>query len=68
MHSNYTGGVRYSPPLFGYEWTTDLSVPSQALPACAGSVEWTVYVKSATGNVTQVAPVQVFEWNPLRCK
>ncbi len=66
--SNYASGVQYSPPLMGYDWTTDLSTPSQVPAACAGSVEWTVYIKSATGNVTQVAPVQVFEWNPLRCK
>jgi hypothetical protein len=66
--SNYTGGVQYSPPLLGYEWTTNLSAPSQVPAACAGSVEWTVYVKSAAGNVTQVAPVQTFEWNPLRCR
>jgi hypothetical protein len=66
--SNNTGGVQYSPPLMGYQWTTDLSAPPQVPAACAGSVEWTVYIRNATGNVAQAAPVQVFEWNPLRCR
>ena len=66
--SNNSSGVQTSPPLLGYEWTRDLGAPSQVPAACAGLVEWTVYIKSAAGNVTQAAPVQVFEWNPLRCK
>jgi hypothetical protein len=66
--SNNTAGVQYSPPLWGYEWTTNLSAPPQVPAACAGSVEWTVYIRNATGNVARAAPVQVFEWNPLRCK
>jgi len=63
-----TGAIQFSPPLFGYEWTTDLSAPPQVPAACAGLVEWTVYIRSATGKVAQAAPVQVFEWNPLRCR
>ena len=66
--SNNSGAVQYSPPLIGYEWTRDLTAPSQVPAACAGSVEWTVYIRGAAGNVTQAAPVQAFEWNPLRCK
>jgi len=65
--SNYAIGIQYSPPLMGYEWTTDISAPPQAPAACAGPVEWTVYIRSAAGNVTQAAPVQYLEWNPLRC-
>lgn len=66
--SNNTGGVQYSPPLMGYEWTTDLSAPPQVPAACAGSVEWTVYIRGAAGSVGQAAPIQAFEWNPLRCR
>jgi hypothetical protein len=66
--SNNSDAVQYSPPLMGYEWTRDLTAPSLVPAACAGSVEWTVYIKSAAGSVTRAAPVQVFEWNPLRCK
>lgn len=66
--SNNTGGVQYSPPLLGYEWTTDISAPPQVPAPCAGLVEWTVNIRSAGGNITQAAPAQVFEWNPLRCK
>jgi hypothetical protein len=66
--SNYAEGVQYSPPLKSPEWTTDISAPTQVPPACAGLVEWTVYIKSAAGDVTQVAPIQYFEWNPLGCK
>jgi hypothetical protein len=65
--TNYATGVQYSPPLKGYEWTTDISAPPQVPAACAGPVEWTVYISSATRNVAQAAPVQYFEWNPLRC-
>jgi hypothetical protein len=65
---NTAGGVQYSPPLRGGEWTTDLSAPAQALPACAGPVEWTVYIRNAAGSVVEVAPLQFFEWNPLRCR
>ncbi len=66
--SNNNDAVQTSPPLMGYEWIKDLTAPSQVPAVCAGSVEWTVYIKSAAGNVTQAAPVQAFEWNPLRCK
>lgn len=66
--SNYTEGVQTSPPLASYEWTTDITAPSKGLAACAGSVEWTVYIRNAAGNVTQAAPAQYFEWNPLSCK
>lgn len=65
--SNYTNGVQYSPPLVGYEWTTDISASPNTPTACAGPVEWTVYVRSVTGHVTLAAPIQYFEWNPLRC-
>jgi len=65
--SNYTSGIQYSPPLISYEWTTDISAPPQVPMACAGPVEWTVYVRSVTGHVTLAAPIQYFEWNPLRC-
>ncbi len=66
--SNNGGVVHTSPPLLGYEWTRDLTAPSQVPAACAGLVEWTVYIQSAAGIVTQAAPVQIFEWNPLTCK
>ena len=64
---NYTSGVQYSPLLRGYEWTTDISAPPQVPAACAGLVEWTVYISGAAGKVTQAAPLQTYEWNPLRC-
>jgi hypothetical protein len=65
--SNYSRGVQYSPPLTGSKWTTDISSPAQVPAACAGPIEWTVYIKSAAGNVTQVAPQWHFEWNPSGC-
>ena len=64
---NYTRGVQYSPLRRGYEWTTDISAPSHVPAACAGLVEWTVYISGAAGEVTQAAPLQYYEWNPLRC-
>ena len=65
--SNYARGIQSSPPLMGYEWTTDISAPPETPAACAGPVEWTVYVKSVTGTVAPAAPAQYFEWNPLKC-
>ena len=65
--SNYIRGVQYSPPLKGLEWTADISAPSQIPAACAGQIEWTVYIKSAAGSITQVAPIQHFEWDPSGC-
>ena len=65
--SDYARGVQYSPLLTGYEWTTDISSPAQVPAACAGPIEWAVYIQSAAGNVTQVAPLEHFEWNPTGC-
>lgn len=65
--SNYVKGVRYSPPLKDLEWTADISAPSQLPVACAGQIEWTVYIRSATGDLIQVAPIQHFEWDPSGC-
>ena len=64
---SYARGVQYSPLLKGYEWTTDIGAPPQVPAACGGPIEWTVYVRSAAGNVTQVAPIQHFDWNPTGC-
>jgi len=64
---NYTRGIQYSPLLRGYEWTTDISAPPHVPAACAGLVDWTVYISGAAGKVTQAAPLQYYEWNPLRC-
>jgi hypothetical protein len=64
---NYASGVQYSPLLRSYEWTTDISAPPRVPAACAGIVEWTVYISGAAGKVTQVAPFQSYEWNPLKC-
>lgn len=64
---NNTAGVQYSPSLTAHEWTTDISIPPQVPRACAGMVEWTVYIQSPAGNVAQAAPIQYFEWNPLGC-
>ena len=65
--SNNTRGIQFSPLLRSYEWTTDISAPSHVPAACAGVVEWTVYISGAGGKVTQAAPLQSYEWNPLRC-
>lgn len=64
---NYFRGVQYSPPLKGYEWTVDISAPPQVPAACAGPIEWMVYIRSAAGNVTQAGPIQHFLWNPSGC-
>jgi hypothetical protein len=64
---NYASGVQYSPLLRSYAWTTDISAPPHVPAACAGLVEWTVYISDAAGKVTQVAPFQSYEWNPLKC-
>jgi Effector-associated domain 7 len=65
--SNYVKGVQYSPPLRDLEWTTDIRAPSRSPVACAGQIEWTVYIRSAAGDLTQVAPIQHFEWDPSGC-
>jgi len=64
---NYARGVQYSPLLPERKWTADISAPQQVPAACAGPVEWTVYIKSEAGNVSQVGPVQHFVWNPSGC-
>ncbi len=62
-------GVQTSPPLTGHEWTVDIShPPSPVLAACAGEIQWTVYIRDAAGNITRAAPTQSFIWNPFACK
>jgi hypothetical protein len=66
--SNYAEGIQTSPLLTGYEWTTNISAPSNGLAACAGSVEWKIYIRNAAGDAAEAAPAQYFQWNPLGCK
>jgi predicted Ser/Thr protein kinase len=60
------GGHQYSPPLTAHEWTHDIAaVPVGVYKPCAGSIEWVVHIKDASGAIVLSTPRGQFVWNPL---
>jgi serine/threonine-protein kinase len=60
------GGHQYSPPLTAHEWTRDITaVPVGVYKPCAGSIEWVVHIKDASGAIVLSTPRGQFVWNPL---
>jgi serine/threonine protein kinase len=59
-------GLRFSPPLTGHEWTTDINADAPGkLPPCFGQIDWQVHIRDATNLVIYSTHQGYFVWKPF---